>query len=207
MSTKATIAFGETFHLYTDYREKGYIWLELDQPVKFSADEHAVQVGLPFALWEYLRTFAAAKTDLAAKTDAELRAIARERIATTIERYQADREKVKGRRRQSLALFFHEHDKEVARNPEMAIQELLQHLRKQRTEQRHLLAGVEKLRHYPILAAAQQRRHNRRIEKRHEDLLAGRCKPRGQFEKDFVERHNPTKPRRLAGRGSTSHQR
>jgi len=143
MSTKSSIAYGEKFHLYTDFLDQGYVWLELSQPLKFRADQHAVAVRLPLALWEYLRTFAIAETDLAAKTDAELRALAKERCEAAVQRYHEDRKLVQGLPRRHWLRRFYKHTRkdfrEHLREPAKAVRKLLKHLRAERAEhQRHL---------------------------------------------------------------------
>ncbi len=166
MSTKSTIAYGEKFHLYTDCFDEEHVWLQLDQPIEFEANQHAVTVRLPLALWEYLRTFTTAETDLAAKTEAELRAIAKERLSATARQYREERAKIKGLPRRSALRIVHQQTHEHLRDPVKALRELLADLRAQRAQQRLLLKQIEHYRRYPAIAAARQRRKNRRIEQR-----------------------------------------
>ena len=75
MSTKSSLAWAEEFHLYTDYREPGKVFLRLDGTA-FEATNQSVTVQMPVALWEFLRTQPAADFNLADKPDEELRAMA-----------------------------------------------------------------------------------------------------------------------------------
>lgn len=146
MSAKISIAYGESFHLYTDDLDPAHVWLQLDQPLKFQADQHAVAVRLPLALWEYLRTIAVAETDLAAKTDVELRALAKERCEAAVQRYHEDCIFVKSLPRRHTFRLFHKHSRkdfrENLRDPAKAVRKLLQHLRVERAAQRRHLAEV-----------------------------------------------------------------
>jgi len=173
MSTKSTITYGKEFHLYTDCFDEAHVWLSLDQPVEFEANPHAVTVRLPLALWEYLRTFTTAETDLADKTDAELRALAAERLAATARQYREDRAKLKGSPRRSALRVVHQHTRERLRDPAKALRELVADLHAQRAQQRLLLKQIEHYRRYPALSAARQRRKNRRIEQRRQILSPG----------------------------------
>lgn len=206
MSTQSTIAHGENFHLYTDYLEKGTVWLSVAQPVKFSADPHQVRIGVPFALWEYLRTFAVASTELALKTDAQLRILAQESVAKARARYLEERTHAKEFPRRHPFHFFRQKDREAFRDPRQAMRELLRTLRRQRSLQRQLLAQITDYRNYPKLAAARLRRRNLRIEKRWRDLEAGVCHPRNEVERRYCEskgiarkksRAKPRSPMRL----------
>lgn len=157
MSTKSSIAYGEKFHLYTDFLDQGYVWLELSQPLKFKADQHAVAVRLPLALWEYLRTFAVAETDLATKTDAELRALATERWAAAVQSYHEDRKLMSGLPRRHPLRLFQKRIREGLRDPAKKVREMLKHLRVERAAQQQHLAEVATYRRRESAATRRRR--------------------------------------------------
>lgn len=71
MSTKASIAWGEDFHLYTDLLdEDAVVYLQISHP----GCHHETTVAIPSDVWEYIRGFPGANLNLATASDADLQA-------------------------------------------------------------------------------------------------------------------------------------
>lgn len=71
MSTKATIAYGEQFHLYHELGDDNNIYLRLDQP-SFNASPDQVTVAIPLHIWEFVRQYQGVDFSWADKTDEEI---------------------------------------------------------------------------------------------------------------------------------------
>ena len=56
MSTKSSIAYGPTFHLYNEALDEDYVYLEMEG-VQFEASYNRVMVPIPMHIWEYIRQF------------------------------------------------------------------------------------------------------------------------------------------------------
>ncbi len=54
MSTKTTLAYGDTFHFYQEVLDEHYVYLEL-QGVKYDANYNRVMVPIPVLLQEVLK--------------------------------------------------------------------------------------------------------------------------------------------------------
>ena len=71
MSTKTTLAYGDTFHFYQEVLDEQYVYLEL-QGVKYEANYNRVMVPIPIHIWEVIRTLGAPNLSLIGKSDEEL---------------------------------------------------------------------------------------------------------------------------------------
>ncbi|MEA5452098.1 hypothetical protein VB780_26220 [Leptolyngbya sp. CCNP1308] len=71
MSTKATIAYGQTFHFYHEALDDNYVYLELEQ-VQFEASYNRVTVPIPVHIWEVIRQYPGIDLSWADKSDAEI---------------------------------------------------------------------------------------------------------------------------------------
>ncbi len=94
MSTKASIAYGDDFHLYHDgwgdEREQ-FVYLDMRKCV-FTADSSGnVTVQIPMAVWEFIRRFKGLDFNLAKMTDTELKKEVERRVDARIE---ADRKAI-----------------------------------------------------------------------------------------------------------------
>ena len=74
MSTRSTIKYGDSFHLYSDLMDDA-IHLEL-KGVEFKASRDSIDVAIPLAVWEVIRNFTLpdAALDLVDLSDDDLRA-------------------------------------------------------------------------------------------------------------------------------------
>ena len=72
MSTKATIAHGNNFHLYRESLDEDHVYLEVEG-TQFEASYGRVMVPIPVHIWEVIRRHPGVSLQLASKTDAELR--------------------------------------------------------------------------------------------------------------------------------------
>ncbi len=66
MSTKTTLAYGDTFHFYQEVLDEHYVYLEL-QGVKYEANYNRVMVPIPIHTWEVIRKLGAPNLSLVGK--------------------------------------------------------------------------------------------------------------------------------------------
>jgi hypothetical protein len=71
MSTKATIAYGPTFHFYHEVLDDNYVYLELEQ-VAFEASYNRVMVPIPVHIWEVIRQYPGLDLSWADQSDQDL---------------------------------------------------------------------------------------------------------------------------------------
>ncbi len=71
MSTKATIAYGPTFHFYHEVLDDNYVYLELEQ-VEFEASYNRVMVPIPVHIWEVIRQYPGIDLSWADKSDQDI---------------------------------------------------------------------------------------------------------------------------------------
>lgn len=79
MSTKASIAYGKSFHFYKELGDQNSVYLELED-VEFEAGYRRVSVQIPLDVWETIRHLTIARFDLADKTDDELQTLVENNI-------------------------------------------------------------------------------------------------------------------------------
>lgn len=70
MSTKSTLAYGDSFHFYEEVLDEHYVYLEL-QGVNYEAGYNRVMVPIPIHIWEVIRKHGAPDLSLVDKTDEE----------------------------------------------------------------------------------------------------------------------------------------
>lgn len=87
MSTKATIAYGDNFHLYEEVFDEDNIYLELDN-VAFEASPNRVVVPIPVAIWEVIRRYRGIDLSWADKTDQELQQYVEKQVDERIQKYE-----------------------------------------------------------------------------------------------------------------------
>lgn len=80
MSTKSTLRYGNSFHLYTKAFEDDAMYLELEG-CSFIASEKSVTVRIPLAIWEHIRAASIADSSLAPMSDASLEEFVRKKHA------------------------------------------------------------------------------------------------------------------------------
>jgi len=88
MSTKATIAYGQTFHFYHEVLDDGYVYLELKQ-VQFEASYNRVMVTIPVHIWEVIRQYPDIDLSWADKSDTEILDYASQNVEDLIRDYEA----------------------------------------------------------------------------------------------------------------------
>ena len=73
MSTRSTIKYGDTFHLYSEFMDDA-IHLEL-KGVEFKASRDSIDIAIPLAIWEVIRNFTLpdAALDLISLSDDDLK--------------------------------------------------------------------------------------------------------------------------------------
>lgn len=86
MSTRSTIVYGGTFHLYNEMFDEQFIYLEMDG-THYEAGYNRVMVPIPIHIWEVIRKRGAPDLSFVGKTDAELLTLAEQRIDARIADY------------------------------------------------------------------------------------------------------------------------
>jgi hypothetical protein len=71
MSTKSTIAYGDTFHFYREALDDNYVYLQLEQ-VPFEASYNRVMVPIPVHIWEVIRQYPGIDLSWVDKSDEEI---------------------------------------------------------------------------------------------------------------------------------------
>ena len=87
MSTKCTIAHGDSFHFYNEVLDDDHVHLELETD-QFEAGHGRVRVAIPIHIWETIRPLGGARLDLVDKEDDELLAVVEERVDERTAAYQ-----------------------------------------------------------------------------------------------------------------------
>ncbi len=87
MSTKSTLAYGDSFHFYEEVLDEHYVYLEL-QGVNYEAGYNRVMVPIPIHIWEVIRKYGAPDLSLVDKTDEELLAKVEKYVDERIKEYE-----------------------------------------------------------------------------------------------------------------------
>jgi len=87
MSTKNTLAHGDTFHLYSEALGSDHVYLELDT-THFEAGYGRVMMEIAIHIWEVIRKRGGAQLDLVGKSDSELQQMVERRVDDRIGRHQ-----------------------------------------------------------------------------------------------------------------------
>lgn len=144
MSTKCTIAYGESFHLYREVLDQDHVYLQL-QTTHFEAGYASVMIPIPIHIWETIRHLGGAELDLADRTDMELIAMVDKNVDERIAEY----ERV-ARKRPDRAGFFAIIGSLVygaADEPrEAQIQHGMEYFQRERKRQKELQARIASLR-------------------------------------------------------------
>ncbi len=74
MSTKATIAYGDNFHLYHEVADDNHVYLELEA-TEFEASHGRVMISIPISIWETIRPLGGARLELVNHMDEDLLAM------------------------------------------------------------------------------------------------------------------------------------
>jgi len=148
MSTKSTLVSGPKFHLFAEcFDPKENVWLELED-CSFEASPQGVRVEIPLAIWEVIRQHSPARFDLAALSDAQLRAEAKNRVDANRADYRAWLAKSRATRKTAdklkrqppRSLQF----KDVRLPPQEHLAKILSKLRAERAAQRKLQREITK---------------------------------------------------------------
>jgi hypothetical protein len=97
MSTRATIAHGDHFHLYHEVFDEDRVYLKLDG-IAFVATPHAVTVAIPRAVWACIRRSGEPDLSAADETDEALSARVRSEVAARLGKVREWREHGRGSR-------------------------------------------------------------------------------------------------------------
>lgn len=86
MSTKCSLAYGDTFHLYQECFDEDNVYLELEG-IEYEATSERVMVSVPVAIWETIREYSILDLSHADKSDEEIQAMVIEAVDERIEKY------------------------------------------------------------------------------------------------------------------------
>ncbi len=87
MSTKATIAYGESFHFYHECFDDDHVYLQLEN-VSFEASAGQVTVAIPVDVWETIRCLAPARLELVELSDDKLHRMIERQVDERIAEYE-----------------------------------------------------------------------------------------------------------------------
>jgi hypothetical protein len=141
MSTKATIAHGDTFHFYHEIFDEDGVYLQLTG-AEFEARSNYVMVRIPIHIWETIRHLGGARLDLVDKTDEELRAWAEERVDEQRRRIEHARA-TNDVRQVTLAEMGLDGGLDTPRDQQ--VEEELEQYRQERQRQREIKQAIEEL--------------------------------------------------------------
>ncbi|MEL6578591.1 MAG: hypothetical protein AAFQ14_02475 [Cyanobacteria bacterium J06621_12] len=91
MSTKSSIVYGNSFHLYKECFDEENVYLELES-VEFNASNNQVTVTIPVAIWEVIRAYGAVDLSYANYSDAEIETIVEEEVDRRMEKYRSTKD-------------------------------------------------------------------------------------------------------------------
>lgn len=141
MSTRATLAYGSTFHLYKEAFDESYVYLELEQ-VQFEVEYNRVMVPIPVHIWEVIRQYPGLDLSLAEKTDAELLEEVVKAVDERIERFAAAEDKSRAWIALAGSLVFGSAEAPRAKQIEAG----MAYYDERREHQRQVIAAVDALR-------------------------------------------------------------
>lgn len=142
MSTKSSIAYSDNFHFYNEGFDKDAVYLEL-RGVAFKAYPQCVTVAIPISIWETIRHFSAAESDLVDKTDNDLREIVTKAVDARICEHKKELEETNGER--SFSRYVGSDLYGFADKPRaVQIKSGLKHYFKERGRQREIIAAMKK---------------------------------------------------------------
>jgi len=95
MSTKATIAYGPTFHLYHEALDEDFVYLEIEG-AQFEASYNRVMVPIPVHIWETIRRYPGIDLRFVDKTDDELRDYVEHEVSDRIRHFEKASERANG---------------------------------------------------------------------------------------------------------------
>ena len=87
MSTKSTLVYGPSFHLYHDCFEQDNVYLELEK-THFECYPDKVTVAIPVVVWEVIRQSAGADFSWAAKSDDEIQSFVEQEVHGRLTAFQ-----------------------------------------------------------------------------------------------------------------------
>lgn len=87
MSTKSTIAYGPSFHLYHEVFGEDFVYLELEG-VQFEASYNRVLVPIPVHIWEFIREYPGIDLKWVDKTDGEIGQYVEREVDERLERFK-----------------------------------------------------------------------------------------------------------------------
>lgn len=137
MSTKMTLADGDTFHFYQEVLDEHYVYLELEG-VKYEANYNRVMVPIPIHIWEFIRKLGAPDLSLIGKSDEELLIDVEKYVDERIQKYQQN---PSGLARVSGSLVYGMASDSRAEQIQRGIEER----KARRTEQQEIKAAIDAL--------------------------------------------------------------
>jgi hypothetical protein len=137
MSTKSTIAYGDTFHFYHEVLDEHYVYLSLEG-ARYEASYNRVMVPIPIHIWEVIRHRGAPDLSHVDKSDEELLIKVEQDVDERIKEYEQDPS--------GLAAFFGSLVYGMADSPRAAqIQAGMEYYKARRKEQQEIKAEIDAL--------------------------------------------------------------
>lgn len=87
MSTKCTLAHGETFHFYREVLDDNNVYLQLET-TQYEATRGRVTVQVPIHIWETIRHVGGPSLNLIDKSDADLLAMVQADVDRRVEEFR-----------------------------------------------------------------------------------------------------------------------
>lgn len=140
MSTKATIAYGPSFHLYHEALDDDFVYLEIEG-AQFEASYNRVMVPIPVHIWEVIRRYPGIDLEYADKTDDQLRIYVEQEVDDRIKQYGKANQRAKGLVSLAGSLVYGTADQPRAKQ----IAAGLEYFTKTREHQRQIKAAIAKL--------------------------------------------------------------
>lgn len=137
MSTKMTLAYGDTFHFYQEVLDEHYVYLEL-QEVKYETNYNRVMVPIPIHIWEVIRKLGVPDLSLIGKSDKELLIDVEKYVDERIQKYE---QSPSGLAKLSGSLVYGMASDERAEQIKRGMDEL----KARRTEQQEIKAAIDAL--------------------------------------------------------------
>jgi len=96
MSTKSTLAHGETFHLYSEVGDDYSVFLEIDfdELTDFSVTTDAIKLGIPADIWKIISAYPGNDLDWANKSISEINQYVTEVVDGRLKSYKENNDKM-----------------------------------------------------------------------------------------------------------------
>ena len=95
MSTKSTIKYGDDFHFYNECFEDDKVYLELDKASWDADSTGRITVGIPIAIWEFIKDTPSTEFKYAHMSDSDLEKDVTNYVDERIAKYNSEEDTAK----------------------------------------------------------------------------------------------------------------